>query len=247
MLTILHSSLILSKKHQHSSLVTKKLEIGLYVDATKTEYITFNQNQECTIDTRSGHNLKAVDTFTYLGSNIASTEKDVSIRLAKAWSALNDMDIIWKSSLPDTLKRNFFRATVESILLYGSTTWTLTKYLEARLDGAYTRMLQAILNISWKQHPTKKQLYGTLSPITESIREARLSYSGHCWRAKEELVSDVLLWRPKHGHTKVGRPARTYIDQLRDELGCHVEDFPTMMGSRIKWRVRTKIRACSTR
>ena len=53
------------------------------------------------------------------------------------------------------MKRSFFQAAVTSILLYGYTTWTLTKRLEKKLDGNYTRMLRAILNKSWQQHPTR--------------------------------------------------------------------------------------------
>ena len=39
-------------------------------------------------------------------------------------------------------------AAIVSILLYGCTTWMLTKRLEKKLDGKYTRMVQAILNKS---------------------------------------------------------------------------------------------------
>ena len=79
----------------------------------------------------------------------------MKIRIAKAWAALNKMDVVWKSDLTNDLKRSFFRATVESIMMYGATTWTLTKSLESKLDGTYTRMLRAVLYISWRQHPTK--------------------------------------------------------------------------------------------
>ena len=47
----------------------------------------------------------------------------------------------WKSDLTDEMKRGFFQAAVALILLYGCTTWTLTKRLEKKLDGNYTRML----------------------------------------------------------------------------------------------------------
>ena len=53
------------------------------------------------------------------------------------------------------MKRSFFQAAVVSILLYGCTTWTLTKRPEKKLDGNYTRMLQAILNKSWAVTPHK--------------------------------------------------------------------------------------------
>ena len=87
--------------------------------------------------------------FTYLGSSVSSTEKDIDTRLTKAWTAIDRLSIIWKSDLPDKMKRSFFQAAVVSILLYGCTTWTLTKRLDKKLDGNYTRMLRAILNKSW--------------------------------------------------------------------------------------------------
>ena len=71
--------------------------------------------------------------------------------------------------------------------------WTLTKRLEKKLDGNYTRMFTAILNKSWRQHPTRHQLYSHLPPITKTIQVRRTRHAGHCWRSKDELISDVLL------------------------------------------------------
>ena len=142
----------------------------------------------------------------------------------------------WKSDLTDKMKRSFFQAAVVSILLYGCTTWTLTKRLERRLDGNYTRMLRAVLNKSWRQHPTRLQLYGHLPPITKTIQVRRTRHAGHCWRSKDELISDVLLWTPTHGCARVGRPARTYIQQLCEDTGCNPEDLPEAMNDREKWR-----------
>ena len=95
------------------------------------------------------------------------------------------------------MKRSFFQVVVASILLFGCTTWTLTKWLEKKLDGNYTRMLQAILNKSWRQHPTRHQLYGHLPPITKTIQIRRTRHAGHCWRSRDELISDVLLHMAK--------------------------------------------------
>ena len=180
--------------------------------------------------------LKLVDKFTYLGSSVSSTEKDIDTRLTKAWTAIDRLSIIWKSDLTDKMKRSFFQAAVVSILLYGCTTWTLTKRLERRLDGNYTRMLRAVLNKSWRQHPTRLQLYGHLPPITKTIQVRRTRHAGHCWRSKDELISDVLLWTPTHGCASVGRPARTYIQQLCEDTGCNPEDLPEAMSDREKWR-----------
>ena len=191
--------------------------------------------------------LKLVDKFTYLGSSVSSTEKDIDTRLTKAWTAIDRLSIIWKSDLTDKMKRNFFQAAVVSILLYGCTTWTLTKRLEKKLDGNYTRMLRAILNKSWRQHPTRHQLYGHLPLITKTIQARRTRHAGHCWRSKDELISDVLLWTPTYGQAKAGRPARTYIQQLCEDTGCNPEDLPEAMNNREKWRERVRyIRAGGT-
>ena len=115
------------------------------------------------------------------------------------------------------MKRSFFQAAVVSILLYGCTTCTLTKRLEKKLDGNYTRMLRTILNKSRQQHPTRHQLYVHLPPITKTIQARRIRHAGHCWRSRDELISDVLLWTPTYGRAKAGRPARTYIQQLCED------------------------------
>ena len=121
--------------------------IGLHVNAHKTEFMYFNQKGD--ISTLHGTSLKLVDKFTYLGSSFSSTEKDIDTRLTKAWTSIDRLSIIWKSNLSDKMKRSFFQAAVVSILLYGCTNWTLTKRLEKKLDGNYTRMLRVILNRSW--------------------------------------------------------------------------------------------------
>ena len=165
----------------------------------------------------------------------------------KAWTAINMLLIIWKSDLTDKMKRSFFQAALVSILLYGCTTWTLTKRLEKKLDGNYTRMLRAILNKSWREHPRRHQLYGQLPPITKTIQVRRTRYARHCWRSKDELISDVLLWTPTYGRAKAGRPARTFIQQLCEDTRCSPGDRPEVMNDWEKWRERVSdIRASGT-
>ena len=227
------------------SLERAAADIGLHVNAHKTEFMCFNQKGD--ISTLDRTSLRLVDKFTYRGSSVSSTEKDIDTRLTKAWTAIDRLSIIWKSNLTDKMKRSFFQAAVVSILLYGCTTWTLTKRLEKKLDGNYTRMLRAILNRFWQQHPTRRQLYGHLPPITKTIQARRTRHAGHCWRSKDEIVSDVLLWIPAYGQLKAGRPARTFIQQLCDDTGCNSEDLPKAMKDRESWRERVRdIRASRT-
>ena len=128
--------------------------------------------------------------------------------------------------------RSCFKPVVVSILLYGCTNWTLTKRLEKKLDGNYARMLRAILNKSWQQHPTRHQLYDHLPPITKTIQIRRTRHAGHCWRNRDELISDVLLWTPTYGRAREGRPARTYIQKLCEDTECSSENLPEAMNDR---------------
>ena len=101
---------------------------------------------------------------------------------------------------------------------------------------------------------SRKLLYGfkyvfnkPLWLITKTIQVRRIRHAGHCWRSRDELISDVLLWTPTHGRAKAGRPARTYIQQLCEDTGCCPEDLPESMNDKEKWRERVRdIRATST-
>ena len=172
---------------------------------------THTHNQTSDITSLDESSLKLVDKFTYRGTSVSSTEKDIDTRLTKAWTAIDKLLILWKSDLTDKMKRCFFQAAVVSILLYGCTTWTPTKPLEKKPDGNYTRILRAILSKSWSQHPTKHQLYGHQPLITKTIQVRRTRHAGHYWRNRDELIRNVLLWTPTYGRANAERPARTYI------------------------------------
>ena len=110
----------------------------------------------------------------------------------------------------------------------------LTKRMEKELDGNYTRMLRAILN----KHPTKLRLYGHLPSIMKTIKIRRTRHAGHCWRSRDELISDVLLWNPSHAGAKA---ARKYIQQLCADTGCSTEDLLEAIDDRDGWRERVRV------
>ena len=219
-------------------------DIGFLVNACKTKYMCVNQTSD--ISTLNGSSLKLVYKFTNLGSSVSSTETDIDTWLAKAWTAINRLLVIWKPDMTDKMKRIFFQAAIVSILLYGCTIWTLTKRMEKKLDSNYTRMLWAILNKSWRQHSTKQQLYSHLPPITKTIKIRQTRHVGRCCRSRDELISDVLLWTPSHRWAKAGRPAQTYIQQLCANMACNPEDFLEALDDREVWWERVRdIRADS--
>ena len=183
--------------------------IGLHVNAHKMEYMCYNQTGDIT--TLDGTPLKLVDKFTYLGSSVSSTKKDIDTRLTKAWTAID----IWKSDLTDKMKPSFFQVAVVSILLYGCTTWTLTKRLEKKLDGNYTRMLRAIFNKSWRQQLTRHQLYDHLPPITKTIQVRR---AGMHDTAGEAATSSKVMYSYGPPHMT----GQTQDDQLEHTFSSYV-------------------------
>ena len=60
--------------------------------------------------------LKLVNQFTYLSSNISSTESNVNTCIGKAWTVVDRLTIIWKSDLLDQMK--WFGSLVNGILTF---------------------------------------------------------------------------------------------------------------------------------
>ena len=172
--------------------------------------------------------LSNADPYLVSYSPFGKTNTKYSVTRHLTWIT-SKRSVNTKTYLFLKMKHSFFPVAVVSILLYGCTTWTQTKRLEKNLDGIYTRMLREILNKAWRQHPTRYQFYGHLPPITKTIQVRRTRHAGHCWRSRDELISDVLLWTPIYGRAKAGRPARTYIQQLCEDTGCRPEDLPEAM------------------
>ena len=210
--------------------------IGLGLNAKKTKVLPQNVDDP-TVTTLNGTVLEVVQDFVYLGAWIASTQRDIKVRRARAWQALHGMSKIWKSSMSDQLKRRLFVATVESVLLYGSEAWTLSVQDEKALDGVYTRMLRMALNISWEDHVKNVDLYGDLPRVTDKIRGRRMRLAGHCVRHPELVASELVLWEPIHGRRGRGRPHSTYIDTLKRDTGLSdVSEIRSLMGDRDMWK-----------
>ena len=111
--------------------------VGLHLNEGKTKYMGINirDDDNQTLVAGSGKSIEKVDDFVYLGSRMKSSEKDFEVRKAKAWGACHQMKLVWKSEMRRELKVRLFLATVESILLYGSETWTVTPEAPIRCDG----------------------------------------------------------------------------------------------------------------
>ena len=185
-------------------------------------------NQRGDISTLNGDSLKLMDKFTYLGNRVSSTENDINTWLVKAWTAIDRLSVIWNTHLSNKVKRSFFPRSGR----VNTDVWTLTKRIQRKLDGNCLRMLRTVLNKSWKQHPTKQQLYWHLPSISKTIQIRRERHAGHCWRSKGELISDVLQWTSSHGRARVGQSNRTYLQRPGTNIGCSMEGLLRAMDDR---------------
>ena len=222
---------------------TECSKVGLGLNGPKTKYLAYNTEVQPPLHTRDGTVLEQKDDFKYLGSWVDESRKDITVRKALAWRALNDMSKIWKSTMSPDLKKRFFVATVESILLYGCESWSLTESLEKSLGGTYTRMLRMALDIHWSSHTTNDELYGELPRIADKIAARRLRLAGHCHRHPELSTQKLVLWEPTHGRRGRGRPQTTYVDTLKRDTGASsTSELATMMEDRAVWRTHVKSR-----
>ena len=128
---------------------------------------------------------------------------------------------IWKTSTIIPIV-----ATVESVLLYGAETWTMTVKHERALDGDYTRMLRMALDVSWEDRvPNIK------------VRERRMRLAGHCVCHPELYACLLVLWEPVDGARSRGRRRLTYVDQLKkDAAQQETAELKTLMLDRDVWK-----------
>ena len=205
----------------------------MYVYESKTEYVNKCMSDSDFVIKSLNHTLlKMVSDYVYLGSYISSSEKDFMTRKGMAWTACNSLHKIWTSNLSRDFKLKIFKAAIEPILLYGSETWTLSKRLEKRLDGTYTRLLMRVQHLSWKNHPTKQLIYRNLPPVSTIVKSRRVQFAGHCFRAENEIISTLLLWKPSQSR---GR-SLSYPAVISRDTGIIEQELGQVMMDREVWR-----------
>ena len=101
-------------------------------------------------------------------------------------------------------------------------------------------MLRVVENVSWKQHMRNEVLYGEIPKIMTAIATQIVRFRGHCWRRKDELAHQQLLWEPAHGKRACGRPRRTFIDQLVDGTKLLKENLTKAMNDREYWKSKVE-------
>ena len=127
-IALLASEIDSAQKLLHNVEIEAK-KVGLSLNAKKTEVQSYNIIRPLGIHTIDGQMIREVNNFKYLGGWTESSESDFNVRKALAWKACHKLKSIWNSKISRSVKQKLFISTVESVLIYGSETWTLTKKL----------------------------------------------------------------------------------------------------------------------
>ena len=87
-----------------------------------------------------------------------------------------------------------------------------------------------VYNISWKDQVTNKELYGNADKVTNTIKNQRLSLSGHVFHDETSPAQKMITWIPSHGQATRGRPTTTHVNTLLRDTGMeNVKDLESCM------------------
>ncbi|MFH4981836.1 hypothetical protein AB6A40_008545 [Gnathostoma spinigerum] len=118
---------------------------------------------------------------------------------------------------------------IRPILTYGSSTWTLTKTAEGKLDAAERRFLRRIVGYKWSDKIRNTELNAEVrgathnaevSKLSDVVRKERLKLLGHVMRRSDERpVKMALLHERIPAWTRPrGRSSQIWKDLIKADL-----------------------------
>ena len=184
----------------------------------------------------NGETLEEVDAFKYLGSTMTKdgrSDKEISIRLAQATSAMSKLNKVWRSSsISFPVKIRLYRALVVTILLYGCESWTLSAATSRKVEAFEMKSYRRLLHIHWTEHRTNEfvlgriaDLAGAQEPLLSVVRRRKLSWYGHVTRQDNSLAKTILQGTLEGGRRR-GRPRKLWMDNIHEWTGL---DSPTLL------------------
>jgi exonuclease III len=232
------------------------LKVGLRINRAKTKFIAIGSSVTVAPIPKlyyldSEDSIEQVSDFKFLGNYLFDIKSEINRRVDLAWDAARKCRRIWKTPIfPTKLKRNLFQSTVESVLLYGAETWTLTKTLMNRLEGSYNKLFRYALDIKFTERITNAEIFKDFPPLHVRLQARRLQFAGHCYRSSQSApqpISDLIFWIPKSSFRPGQNNRLTYVKLLIQDLGLSETDIPgsvslikDMMANRVEWRKKIK-------
>ena len=197
---------------------------GLKINVRKTKALDINTATPSNF-TVAGQAVERVESFQYLGSQIASnggTSADICARIKKARAAFASLRKTWRSGqITHRTKIRIFNSNVKSVLLYASETWGVSAANTQKLQVFVNRCLRYIIRAWWPHNwisNTELHRRCHQKPISTEILERKWRWVGHTLRKSgTEICKQALDWNPQ-GHRSRGRPRGSWRRSLNDDI-----------------------------
>ena len=230
-------------------------EYGLKVHAGKTRVMTWNhlsrERRTLNLDQAVFTILEETDSERYLGRKLSfynchSTE--LHHRLAAGWSKFHSFrSELTSASYSLRSRLRLFETIVSTTVLFGCSTWALTRSLLHSLDIVRRKMLRYVLRIypqcladqghnqareSWSDYMQRSariierndEKYKLVS-WSSTFKARKWSFAGAIVRATDERWSRAILdWVPD-GYRCIGRPVVRWCDDIVTYAGEHWIDL----------------------
>ena len=154
--------------------------------------------------------LERVEVFKYLGRLLAQDDDDVQavraqIRKARTtWARIGN--VLRAQNAAPRISAKFYVAVVQSLLLYSSESWNLTKTALARLEGFHIRAAYRMAKVHKpRRGPNHVWVYPATSDV---LKECGLHTIGHYISVRRETILQYVVDRPIHVACMVGERRR---------------------------------------
>jgi hypothetical protein len=207
-----------------NDLAERSSAAGLTINVSKTKSLDVNTSSSSNF-TVAGQAVEKVESFQYLGSQIASdggTKIDIGTRIKKARAAFASLRNIWRSNqISHRTKIRIFNSNVKTVLLYASETWCVSTENMQKLQVFINRCLRYIIRAWWPHNwISNAELHRRChqKPVATEIRERKWRWVGHTLRrGGNEICKQALDWNPA-GHRSRGRPRGSWRRSLNKEI-----------------------------
>jgi len=146
------------------------------------------EEQVFTID---GTPLESVGSFPYLGRAETRTDADwgaLYLNLRKAcykWYKLSKL--ITREDANPKIFGKFYKGVVQTVLLFGSESWTFTESMMNVLKGFHHRAARRMANMMAYKGPGDKWIY---PPLEEALKKAGLYTMEHYVNKQQQRIVD---------------------------------------------------------
>ena len=161
----------------------RRLRLGIFED----EKVTLGNEK-----------IYQVGSFTYLNSITSKdgrSREDVKSRIAKG--SFSQFKKVWKNrKISLQTKIRILKATLMTVVKYGSEAWALRKTDEDLLDVFRTNCLRTVLGTRLTDRISNSSLYENCGsiPFSRAITKERLRWLGHVMRMKHDILVKIALF-----------------------------------------------------